>query len=65
MSRCCGGGGTGNGMRVGGGAGGGRRRGRRCVVLQELAGRVKVQVVGKILEAKRVGNLTLVKEDRY
>ena len=43
---CCG---TGNGVGVGGGAG---CRGGRCcggVVLQELAGRVEVQVVGKIL----------------
>ena len=37
-------------MGVGGGAGGCRRRGCRGVVLQELAGRVEVQVVGKILE---------------
>ena len=49
VGRDCGGRGTGNGVGVGGGAGcrGGRSSGG--VVLQELAGRVEVQVVGKIL----------------
>ena len=51
-SSCCGCG-TGNGVGVGGGGAGGRgRRGCRGVVLQELAGRVQVQVVGKILDKR-------------